>query len=112
MTRNKAIELSPYVYGGMGADNDGDAINIHALVSNDEKEDALAKMLPSKNLLSTSAFQAHQLPTKDYVAGLYAASTTHAKDLPVLTFATAADALRAHASGKIGVGRRVRVLDQ
>jgi DNA-directed RNA polymerase subunit beta len=111
ITKNKAIELSPYVYGGMGADNDGDAINVHAMVSQNEKEEALAKMLPSKHLFSTSTFQAHQMPTKDYVAGLYAASTSNEKDLPALTFQTEEDALRAYRSGKIGVGRRVNVLE-
>lgn len=89
-----------------------DTMNVQALVTDNAKQDALAKMLPSKNLNSTGSFKVHQLPEKDYVAGLHAASTASEDDLPTLTFAKVVDAVRAHAAGKIGLGRKIKVLEE
>ena len=111
LTKEKVLQLPTFVFKGLGADIDGDVMNVQALVTDNAKQDALAKMLPSKNLNSTGSFKVHQLPEKDYVAGLHAASTAREDDLPTLTFAKAVDAVRAHASGKIGLGRKVRVLE-
>lgn len=111
LTKNKIIEMNPFVYKGLGADNDGDQMNIHALTTQSAKEDALGKMLPSKNLFDVAKFGVHQMPSKDYVAGLHAASTQKDDDKPVMYFDSKEAAMRAYHSGIIGLGRRIKIID-
>lgn len=111
LAHGSALRMSPIVYGGFGADNDGDAMQFHAITDPDAKEEALEKMLPSRNLFSVARLnQAHYLPTQEYAGGLYEASARIEKDKPELTFPDVASAIQAHADGQIGVGRRVRIL--
>ncbi len=105
-----AIKLPPLVYKGYGADNDGDAMTWHVPASDEAVQDAYDKMLPSRNLLSTSDFKAHQLPSQEYVAGLYSASKAHNKNARPATFATLDDVVRAYHRGDITVDQPVRVL--
>ena len=87
-------------------------VNLHALVTPEARKEALNKMLPSKNLFSVAKFKAHQMPEKDLIAGLLAASTEEETDKPEIVFATAADAIRAFKrDGNIGLGRRVKILN-
>lgn len=110
LTKNNVIEISPLVTAGLGADFDGDQMNIHALTTRAAKDDALAKMLPSANLFNVGQFRAHQMPSKDYVAGLHEASTQNDADKPVMYFDSNEAAIRAYKAGKIGLGRRVKII--
>jgi len=112
LTKNKIIELPTFVYAGLGADNDGDQMNIHALTTQSAKDEAMEKMLPSKNLFNVSEFKVHQLPSKDYVAGLYAASTARDDKNQVMYFDSPEAAIRAYKAGRIDLGRRVKILDK
>jgi hypothetical protein len=105
------LRLPPLVYKGMGADNDGDAVNYHVLASEDASREALEKMLPSKNLLSAADFKAHQLPSQEYVSGLFNASTLRDDHKPARRFATSAEAVAAYRRGELSVGDPVDVLD-
>lgn len=110
LTSNKVIELPPFVFKGAGADVDGDTVNLHALVTPEARKEALSKMLPSRNLFSVSEFKAHQMPEKDLIAGLLAASTED-EDKPEIVFNTVDDAIREFKrNGNIGLGRRVKIL--
>lgn len=110
LTKNKTLEISPLVVGGFNADFDGDAMNYHVPATDEAAQEALDKMLPSRNLLSAGNFQVTHKPTQEYVGGLYEASArVDTKNAPRV-FATPADAIRAYRRGEIGVDRRVEIL--
>lgn len=112
LVKGNVLKISPLVVSGFGADFDGDAMQYHVPVTDEEKQEALDKMLPSRNLLSAASFKVHYLPGQEYVGGLYESSARIDHDKPPMTFATAADAVRAYHQGRIGVGRRVEILDR
>jgi hypothetical protein len=107
---NETMQLCPAVVTGFGADFDGDTMNYHVPVSDGAVKDALEKMLPSKNLLSTKTFKVHQLPKNEYQGGLYQA-TAFVSNKPERYFATKADAIRAYKSGEIGPDQKVVILN-
>lgn len=112
LTKGTVLTVSPLMVKGATADFDGDALQFHALTTPEEKQEALDKMLPSRNLFSVAKFDRPQyMPTQEYVGGLYEASARIAKDKPPLVFATAADAMRAYTAGEIGVDRRVEIVN-
>jgi DNA-directed RNA polymerase subunit beta len=110
LIKTEALQLSPSIVKGFGADFDGDTMNYHVPVSEAAVKDALEKMLPSKNLLSTKNFKPHQLPQNEYQGGLYLA-TAFSANKPEMYFATKADALRAYRNGKIGPDQKIVILN-
>lgn len=112
LIKGSAIKMNPLVNKGFGADFDGDQMNFRALTTDEAKQEALQKMLPSVNLFSTANFKADMnVPSQEYVAGLYQASKNSDTETPPAVFATAADAIRAFRSGKLGFDRRVQILE-
>lgn len=103
------LRIPPVVVGGFGADFDGDAMQIHALTSQTEKDEATERMLPSKNLRAAKDFGVQYTPSQEYVGGLYEASTRRSERPPAV-FHTAADAMRAYRRGEIDLGQRVQIL--
>lgn len=112
LVKGNVLKISPLVVSGFGADFDGDAMQYHVPIGDEEKQEALDKMLPSRNLLSAASFKVNYTPSQEYVGGLYESSARVDHNKPALTFATAADAVRAYHQGRIGVGRRVEILDR
>lgn len=112
LVKGNVLKISPLIVSGFGADFDGDAMQYHVPVTDEEKQEALDKMLPSRNLLSAASFKVHYMPGQEYVGGLYESSARIDHDKPAMTFATTADAVRAYKQGRIGVGRRVEILDR
>jgi len=107
-----AIKMNPLVNKGPNADFDGDQMNFRALTTDEAKREAIQKMLPSVNLFSVSSFKADMnIPSQEYVAGLYQASKNRDVDAKPITFNTTKDAIRAFRSGKVGVGQQVRILE-
>jgi len=111
LVKGDVLKVSPLVVGGFGADFDGDAMQYHLPITEAAKEEALEKMLPSRNLISAGSFQAHFLPSQEYVGGLYEASARTDKNSKPQVFATKADAIKAYKQGRIGPGRRVEILN-
>ena len=110
LVKGNVLKISPLVVGGFGADFDGDAMQYHVPVSDEEKNEALEKMLPSRNLLSAATFKIMYAPSQEYIGGLYEATARkNLKDKP-LVFHTKADAIRAYQSGRIGVDRQIEIL--
>src|SRR6185312_2815326 len=64
-----ALRTSPLIIKGFGGDYDGDMMNYHVPFSDEAAQEALAKMLPSRNLLSVSQFDVHQLPINEMAGG-------------------------------------------
>lgn len=111
LVKGDVLKVSPLVVGGFGADFDGDAMQYHVPISESAREEALDKMLPSRNLISAANFKVHYAPSQEYVGGLYEASARIDKQNKPLVFATKADAVRAYKQGRIGIGRRVEILN-
>lgn len=109
LTKNHVLEVSPMIVTGFGADFDGDQMNYHVPVSDEAVEEAIQKLLPSKNLISPASFKVHQLPKNEFIAGLYLASKPAKKEPPKL-FATKKDAIRAWRRGEISINTPIRIL--
>lgn len=79
-------------------------------VSEDAKEEAKERMLPSANLIAPADFKStmHN-PANEYVGGLYAASAMRSKR-PVRTFRSAKDVAAAFLRGELDVRDPVEVL--
>jgi len=106
ITKGNTLQIPPIVTPGFNADFDGDAMNFHVPVSKAAVEEAVDKMMPSRNLLAASDFDVHYFPRQEFLHGLYLAST--AKDKRVKTFMSKADVLRAYKRGELRVGDSVQ----
>lgn len=85
--------------------------NYHVPASDEARDEALAKMLPSRNLFSVKTFKADVFgPRQEYSAGLYAASTRKADRRPRV-FRTARDAARAYYNGEIDADHPIEILE-
>ena len=111
LTKNKVMEVNPVITKGFGADFDGDAMQYHVPSTDEAAEEAIAKMLPSKNLFSVSGFKAHYLPNKDYQTGLYVASSRINKKSKPRVFRNKKDALAAYRRGEIDVDTQVHIVE-
>ena len=111
LTKNKVMEVNPVITKGFGADFDGDAMQYHVPSTDEAADEAIAKMLPSKNLFSVSGFKAHYLPNKDYQTGLYVASSRINKQSKPRVFRSKQDAIAAYRRGEINVDTQVHIVE-
>jgi hypothetical protein len=87
-----------------------DTMSYSIPVGDEARKEALEKMLPSRNLLSTKDMKsAMHMPSKEMAAGLYQL-TSGKSDKSIRTFATRRDALNALQSGGIDPGDKINVL--
>lgn len=100
LTGGKAIGLHPLVTGGYNADFDGDAMALFVPVSEKAVQEAIDKMLPSKNLFSPTHGGLMPVPGQDSLLGLYQASKWgSAKTVPGTL--TPAKAIKLMKNGKL-----------
>jgi hypothetical protein len=88
-------------------------MNYHVPVSDSAVQEAINKMMPSKQLFAANSFDVHYLPRQEYLHGLYLASKQddNGKKLPRV-FATTKDVLAAYRRGEISANDPVIVKDQ
>lgn len=110
LVKGDVMHISPVVVGGFAMDFDGDASNYHVPATDEARDEAMAKMLPSKNLLSASQFKVHYLPRQEYVGGLYSA-TRKANDKRPRTFRNEHDVLQAVRRGELDMDHPIDVLE-
>lgn len=111
LTKNKVMEVNPVITKGFGADFDGDAMQYHVPSTEDAAQEAVEKMLPSKNLFAASTFRAHYVPNKDYQTGLYLASSRINKKAKPRVFRNKQDAMQAYRRGEIEVDTPVHIVE-
>jgi hypothetical protein len=111
LVKGDVLRINPFIVTGFGADFDGDAMQMHVPAADEAVRDAYAKMLPSRNLLSVSAFRAHQVPSKEYGGGLFTATTAQDEKARPRAYRTMDDVVRAYRSGEVDVGHPVHVLE-
>jgi len=110
ISKGNNIGLPQAVEPGATADHDGDNVNVHLPVGTDAVKDVIDKMMPSKNLWHPASYDVHLKPDKDYLAGLYLATTLKAHMEP-RRFATRADAYKAYMRGELGVADPVIITE-
>lgn len=110
LTQGHTLQISPIVVGGFGADFDGDAEQYHVPSTDEAAQEAVEKMLPSRNLLSAATFRSHYLPTHEYLGGLHTASARINLQNRPRVYPTTADAIRAYRRGDISVDQQVEIL--
>jgi DNA-directed RNA polymerase subunit beta len=112
LVKGDTLHMSPVVYEGAGADNDGDAMNYHVPASDEAASEAAEKMLPSKNLLSVKGFKADVFrPVQDYASGLNHATRRVDATRRPRVFATGADLKRAWDAGELDPDQPVTVVE-
>lgn len=97
-----ALQISPLIVKGFGADFDGDAMNFAAPATDDEMEEARTTLLPSSSLLSPDDFKSpvHK-PGQQYVGGLYRMSLPPDQNRRVRQFASKKAMLEAYERGEL-----------
>lgn len=111
LTKGSAVQVSPLVTKGFNMDFDGDAVQYHVPATDEAKEQAIERMLPSRNLIAASDFKTPvHAPQNEYVHGLYYASTSKSSRRPRI-FRNRADVMQALARNEIAHNDPVEVLD-
>lgn len=105
------LRVNPFIVAGFGMDFDGDTSNYHVPATEEAKKEAIAKMLPSRNLIDVSQFRVHYLPRQEYIAGLYEATASANMKKARRTFATGRDVVRAFFNGELDVDQPVSVIN-
>lgn len=103
LTEGDTIRVSPLIVSGFNADFDGDQMNAHVPSSDKAVQQALNKMLPSKNLTSlTDLSSPRHTPSKEQIFGLYALTKGMDNTKQVKVFNSVSEAKQAYARGEIG----------
>jgi DNA-directed RNA polymerase subunit beta len=110
LVKGDVMQIPPITTKGFNADFDGDTMNYHVPGTEEAKREVIDKLLPSKNLLSSSDFKTHYTPSMEYQGGLYHASTAKDDNRRPSVFATKQDAIRAYHEGKISIDTPVEIL--
>jgi DNA-directed RNA polymerase beta' subunit len=112
LTKGDVLQVSPIIVGGFGMDFDGDAANYHVPASDEARDEALAKMLPSHNLISVATLKRPMyVPRQEYLGGLFAATSgVNLKSKPRV-FASVQDAVRAYHRGDLHPDQKVEIIN-
>lgn len=114
LVKGSSVQVSPLIVKGYNMDFDGDAVQFHVPGSNEAKEEALERLLPSKNLLSTADFKRPMhVPGQEYLAGLFAATSPRlvSKRRPRI-FRSRAEVLEAYKRNDIDATDRVDLYEE
>lgn len=110
LVKGDTLQISPLVVKGFNADFDGDAMQYHVPVSDDARQEAIDRMLPSRNLLSPADFKSPTAsPSQEYTGGLYQATATKSGKKPQV-FRNIKDVLAAFRRGEIDINDPVEIL--
>lgn len=109
LIRGDTIKLNPFVVKGLGADFDGDAVNLNIMHGREAVAEARDRMLPSKMLFATKDFKSPMFtPTQDMLLGLHIASRPAKKGAKTRYFASMKDAEAALKRGDIDLNTPVK----
>lgn len=110
LVKGNTIRVNPLVEKAYTADHDGDQMNFHVPSSDKAVQEAIEKMMPSKNLLSTTDLRnPRYVPNMEMTLGLAKLTAPQRKGKPRF-FLTAQEAIRAYRRGEIGANDPVSVL--
>lgn len=108
LIEGKTLRLNPFAEKGMNADYDGDAVQIHAPVTDAGIEDV--KKMTLSNLIFSEKKSAplNISPDMESIVGLHRATSGEGSG-PVKTFKTTADAMRAYHAGELSLADNVKI---
>jgi len=109
LTKGNTLQIPPIITPGFNADFDGDNMNFHVPATEEAVQDAVNKMLPSRNLRAVRDFDVHYYPRQEFLLGLHLASTSKKPARSVKTFRSKADVIAAYKRGELGVDDRIDV---
>ena len=102
IVKGRSIHVCPLIDSGFNMDHDGDTVNIHVPASMKAANQAMEKMLPSKNLFSlTDMKSVRYKPEKEQISGLWALTRGRTRK-PTRYFNSKAEAVAAYRNGEIG----------
>ncbi len=111
LVKHNSLEVSPLIVKGFNMDFDGDAVQYHVPVADDAKDEAIERMLPSRNLISIADMKSPMhMPSREFLGGLYEASTAQKKGRPRV-FRDGKAVLMAYLNGEIDAGDPVSTLN-
>jgi len=108
MIDGKTVKLNPFAESGMGADYDGDAIQIHAPVTPGGIEDTKKMMLSQLIFTDRKPGQLNVRPDMEALLGLHRASQT-ASNKELKHFETQHDAMAAYHAGEIAMNDPIKI---
>ncbi len=110
LIEGKAIQLHPLVCAAYNADFDGDQMAVHVPLTLEAQLESRALMMSTNNILSPASGEPIIVPSQDVVLGLYymTRDRVNAKG-EGMTFADAAEVLRAYRTGTASLHARVKV---
>jgi len=109
LVKGDTIKLNPFVVKGLGADYDGDAVNLNVMHGREAVAEAMDRMLPSRMLFATKDFKSPMFtPSQDMLLGLNRASQPAKKGAKTRYFASFEDAKSALKRGDIDLDTPVR----
>ena len=109
LTDGSTIKVCPLITSGFTADFDGDQMNVHVPSSDKAVEQALDKMLPSRNLTSMTDLRSpRHTPSKEQIIGLYNLTKGLSKK-PVKRYPSVEAAKEAYRNGEIGPNDPIEV---
>jgi DNA-directed RNA polymerase beta subunit len=107
LTPDSVMKINPLVVSGFGADFDGDAMQFHVPSTDDAVSDAVNKMMPSKNLFAVKNQRVHQLPSQEFLGGLWHASAKIKKDKQPAYFDSIKDVRAAFKRGEVDLDQPI-----
>jgi len=109
LTDEKTIQLNPLVYGGFGADNDGDTMAVFAPVSKAANRELKEKLRPQANLFSLASGDLAYTLSHEAILGLNRITRNPVQKKPVGSFSKVGDARKAFIEDKIDVNDLITV---
>ena len=108
LIEGNAIKTNPFVAAGLGADYDGDTINVHVPASPAAVKEAYDTLMPSTFPFSNrNQDSLVPLPKQEQILGLYTAATS--PSTAPIDFASEKEAIEAIKSGKIPLSADVTI---
>ena len=112
LTKGHSLQIPPALVKPFGADFDGDTMSYSVPVSKDAVDEAVLKMMPDRNLLSSSDDKPNYTMSNEYLQGLHFASKTPNREKKAITFKTRAEAVKAFSQGKIKIDDPITILEK
>ncbi len=106
LVEGDAIRLHPLVCKAFNADFDGDAMQVHVLLSDEAMQEGSEKMLASKNIMDIKDGKMLAFPTKDMVLGFFLMTELKKKENPKI-FGDFNEAIRAYNRGDITISEEI-----
>ena len=104
----KTLRLNPFAEKGMNADYDGDAVQIHAPVTQGGIDDVKKMMLSHLIFSEKKSSPLNIAPDMESIVGLHRA-TMDKNDVPVQKFKTTAEAMSAYHAGTLSLSDPVEI---